>query len=135
MKKKGSNMKTLSVFLSGVILSITTGCASMFNGGSEMIYLRSNEPNTTFYANARELGTGTTAVTSISKKQLKKTTLHAKKPGYNSVSTPIETEFDSTSLLGIFVDYGVFSIICVDWLGTGAITKASQNDYILTPRK
>ena len=128
-------MKITATFLSVIILFFSSGCASMFNGGSETIYLRSNEPGTTFYANNREIGRGTTAITTVSKKDLKKTTLRAEKAGYYSKTTPIATEFDATTLLGIFVDYGIFSIVCVDWLGTGAVNKASQNDYILTPTR
>ncbi len=128
-------MKVLNVVMAAIIAFFSSGCASMFNGSKETIYLRSNEPNTTFYANARELGTGTSAVTSVAKKDLKNTTLRAIKPGYHTKAMPIETEIDMTSLLGIFIDYGIFSIVCIDWLGTGAITKASQTDYILTPTR
>jgi len=126
-------MKCISFLLAVSVLFFSSGCASMFNGTTETIYLRSNLPNTTFYANAREIGRGTSAVTTIPKKQLSKTTLRAEKAGCHPKTTPIETSFDATTLLGVFLDYGIFSIVCFDWIGTGAITKAAQTDYILTP--
>jgi len=110
-----------------------SGCASMFSGTTETIYIRSNLPETKFYANERELGTGTSAIVTIPKKKLSKTTLRAEKKGYHSKTTPIDTSFDPVTLLGVLIDYGIFTIVCIDGLGTGAITKAAQTDYILTP--
>ena len=112
-----------------------SSCATMFNGSTETIHLRSEVADTTFYANERFLGAGTSAVTTIPKKQLKNTILRAEKKGFRSRTTPIVTSFDATCLLGILLDYGVISIICVDGIGTGAVTKAAQIDYILTPEK
>lgn len=129
MKKK-TITGVSALLISTIFLS---GCASMFSGTKETIYVRSNLPNTTFFANGRELGTGTSAVATIPKKKLSETTLRAEKKGYHTVSTPVETSFDPVTLLGVLLDYGIVSIVCVDWLGTGAVTKAAQTDYILTP--
>jgi hypothetical protein len=112
---------------------LLNSCASMFSGTKETIHVRSNLPNTVFYANERELGRGSSATFTLSKKKLSSTTLRAEKKGYNTKTVPIETSFDAVCLLGILIDWGVFSIICVDWLGTGAVTKAAQTDYVLTP--
>lgn len=120
----------LLALLTSLMLS---SCATMFNGSKETIYLRSEVPNTKFYANERFLGTGTSAVVTLPKKKLSKTTLRSEKAGYHSKVQPVETTFDATCLLGILLDYGIISVICVDWLGTGAVTKAAQTDYLMTP--
>lgn len=112
---------------------LLNSCATMFSGTKETIYIRSNRPNTVFYANERELGTGSSVVFTVPKKKLSSTTLRAEKKGYTAKTAPIETAFDPVCLLGIFLDYGVISILCVDGVGTGAVTKAAQTEYVLTP--
>ena len=126
--------KILLLILASPIMFLSS-CATMFNGSTETIHLRSEVADTTFYANERFLGTGTSAVTTIPKKKLNSTTLRAEKEGYHSRSTPIVTSFDATCLWGLFLDYGIVSIVCVDGIGTGAVTKAAQIDYILTPER
>ena len=117
-----------------VILSfLTSSCASMFHGTKETIYVRSEKPDTVFFANNREIGKGTSAVTTIPKKDLRDTVLRTEKKECHSKSSPIETEFDGVSLLGILLDCGIVSILLVDWAATGAVNKAAQTDYILTP--
>lgn len=112
---------------------LSTGCAAMFSGTSEQIHVRSEEPQTRFFLNERELGNGSSAVTTVSKNQLDRAVLRATKEGCEERSTPIATSFDGVSLLGVFVDFGIVSIVVVDWLATGAVTKASQTDFVLTP--
>lgn len=122
---------------STVVLAFVTlvlsGCAAIFNGTTETIHVRSEEPNTHFFLNERDLGTGTSAATTIPKKRLGSAILRAEKNGCNARSTPIATTFDGVTLLGFFLDFGVISIVVVDWLATGAVTKAAQTDYVLTP--
>ena len=126
-----TTIASVSVMLASTIL--LSSCATILKGTKETIYVRSNLPHTTFYANERELGTGTSAIVTIPKKKLGKTILRAEKQGCHSKTTSIETSFDATTLLGLFWDCGIISIVCVDWLGTGAVTKADQTEYILTP--
>jgi len=115
------------------IIVFTNGCASMFHGTSEQIHVRSEEPNTRFFMNEREIGKGTTAVTTIPKKDLSRAILRAEKEGFNSKSTTIPTEFDAVTLLGILIDCGLISILVVDFAATGATDRAAQNDFVLTP--
>jgi hypothetical protein len=110
-----------------------SGCASMFHGTKDMIHVRSEEPDTQFYANNRDIGKGTSAVTTISKKDLGNTVLRAEKKGCNAKSSPIEKEFDAITLLGVLIDFGIITILLIDWAATGAVEKASQTDYVLTP--
>jgi len=115
------------------LVSSVTGCATIFHGESETIHVRSEEADTLFFANERDIGKGTTAVTSLPKKGLSKAVLRAEKAGCGTKSVPIPTEFDALSLLGILIDFGLISILVVDWAATGAVNKASQTDYVLTP--
>lgn len=123
--KKLTALVTLSFFLSS--------CASMFHGTKDTIRVRSDKPNTVFFAGEQEIGRGSNAVTTISKKKLSKTTLRAEKDGCSSKTTPIETEFDAISLLGLLLDLGLISILVVDLGATGAVHQAAQTDYVLTP--
>lgn len=117
-----------------VVLSFfMTSCAAMFHGTKESIHVRSEESDTKFFANEREIGKGTFAVTTLTKKQIRSVVLRAEKEGCNTKSSPIETEFDSITFLGILLDFGIVSVLVIDWGVTGAVTKASQTDYILTP--
>ncbi len=119
-----------------VILAVTffcSSCASMFSGTSETLYVRSDEKNTKFYVDNREIGIGTNAVVSLPKKGLSRKMLRAEKDGCTPKSIPIETKFDSMSLLGLLIDWGLVSMLVVDLGATGAIHKAAQTDYNLTP--
>ena len=115
------------------LVSGVTGCAAMFHGASDTIHVRSEEADTSFFADERDIGKGTSAVTALSKKGLSKVVLRAEKTGCSPRSVQIPTEFDALTLLGILIDFGLISILVVDWAATGAVTKASQTDYILTP--
>jgi hypothetical protein len=124
-------MRAISLVV--IITFFTTGCAAMFHGTKETIYVRSEEQDTRFYLNNRDIGKGTSATTTIGKKQLRNAVLRAEKNGCNTKSSPIETSFDGVTLLGILLDFGIISILVVDWAATGAVTQAAQADYILTP--
>jgi hypothetical protein len=130
VQKKG--LMIVTSFL--VIVSfLVSGCAAIFHGTTERIYVRSDEPDTRFFMNEREIGKGTSASTAINKKELKQAVLRGEKAGCDVKSSPILTAFDATTLLGILIDWGIISILVVDWAATGAITKAAQTDYVLTP--
>jgi hypothetical protein len=129
-RKKGLMIVTSLVVMASFLVS---GCAAIFHGTTERIYVRSDEPDTRFFVNEREIGKGTSASTAINKKELKQAVLRAEKTGCDVKSSPILTAFDATSLLGILIDWGIISILVVDWAATGAVTKAAQADYVLTP--
>ncbi len=115
-----------------------TGCATIFNGSEDKIHIRSEEPGTKFYLNDQELGIkesqkGTYAVTTIPKKDLKKAVLKAEKPTCTPVLSHIETKFDATTMFGFLLDYGLISILVVDWAMTGAVRTAARTDIVMTP--
>jgi len=104
----------------------------MIHGTTESIDVHSEVPGASIYWNDQKIGTGNASVT-IPKKQLSSSVLRASKPGCNDASKAIQTSFDPTSLLGLFIDWGVISIVGVDWIGTGAIQQAQQTSYTLNP--
>jgi hypothetical protein len=124
-------MKTVAIIV--IITFSLSGCASIFHGTKETIHVRSDEPETHFTLNSRDLGKGTIVSTTVSKKEISTAVLHAEKPGCITKSQPIETSFDGITLLGILIDFGLISILVIDWGITGAVTKAKQTDYSLTP--
>lgn len=130
-------MRTTFRFITTLALTLfgfgLTGCAAIFNGTTETLYVRSEEPDTRFYLNERDLGTGTSAVTTVRKKELGRATFRTTKDGCNTQTMPVQTAFDPVTLLGVFIDFGIISIVGIDWLATGAVTKAAQTDYVLTP--
>ncbi|MDO8643864.1 MAG: hypothetical protein Q7S00_02715 [bacterium] len=117
-----------------MVFIFSSSCAAMFHGTKETIHVRSERPNTIFFAGEQEIGRGSSAVVTIRKKKLSKTILRAEKKGCLSKTTPIETSFDGISLLGLLIDLGLISILVVDLGATGAVHEADQTDYILTPQ-
>jgi len=112
---------------------LVSGCASIINGTAETIHIRSYEQGTKLFLNQNEIGTDAAKVT-IPKKDLKHSILYAKKDGCQDQFTRIETRFDSISLLGLLIDFGLISVLVVDWGFTGAVYKADKANYILTPK-
>lgn len=134
LEKEEMTMKTIAfVVIVSFFVPLVSGCAAMFHGTKETIHVRSEEPATSFFVNNREIGKGTSAVTTLPKKDLRSTVLRAEKKNCHTKSSPIETSFDAVTLLGIFWDFGIISILVIDWAATGAVTQAAQTDYILTP--
>ncbi len=111
-----------------------SGCAAMFNGTTDTIHVRSHEENTIFFANEREIGRGLSATTVIAKKELGRTVLRAEKEGFHPATAAITTRFDATTLLGVLLDWGIVSVFIVDGVATGAIRRAAQTEYVLTPQ-
>ncbi len=126
-----ASMKIISLIL--VVAFLSSGCAAMFHGTKETVYLRSEEPDTHFYCNQRDLGIGTSAQVTLAKSDLSSSNLRVEKQGCSTKTAPIDTQFDAVTLLGILIDWGLISILIVDWGATGAVTKAAHNDYLLTP--
>ncbi|MBY0498295.1 MAG: hypothetical protein K2P74_01600 [Nitrosomonas sp.] len=108
-----------------------TGCASMFNGSSQQISIRSNQPDTELYVNEMMIGKGN-AITSFKKKE--DYIITARKEGCTPMSIPAQKSFDATTLLGVFIDFGLISVLVVDGAATGAWKKFDQTSYILDPQ-
>ena len=116
---------------SGALLAIMlSGCAAMFNGTSQQVSIRSQDPDAEIYVNDMLLGHGN-VITSFKKKE--NYTITVKRADCYSVTVPVSKSFDATTLLGIFIDFGVVSILVVDGVGTGAWQKFDQSAYIVDP--
>jgi len=108
-----------------------SGCASIINGSTQQISVHSGHRDAEIYANNIHIGTGT-AWTSFKKKE--EYILTARKEGCNDATIVAPKSFDATTLLGIFIDLGLISILLVDGAINGAWNQFDQSHYALTPR-
>jgi len=104
----------------------------MLNGTEEKIHLRSEVPGTSLYLNDRLLGIDQVSVM-VRKKDLKRVRLLAKKEGCTTQDRKVDTQFDSTTLFGLFIDLGIFSVLLIDWAIYGSVREAERTGYVLNP--
>lgn len=112
-------------------ITLLSGCASIFHGTSQQIVIRSNQPDVDLYVNEAFIGRGN-GITTFKKK--KEYVVTARKEGCIPVSIPASKSFDATTLLGIFIDLGMISMLVVDGAGTGAWRKFDQTSFIIDPQ-
>lgn len=120
--------KIISTLISIILLS---GCAAMFHGTSQQITIRSKNPNSKIYVNEMYLGNGD-VVTTFQKN--KNYTIRVEEDGCRSVVIPVTKSFDAITLLGVFIDFGIVSVLVVDGAGTGAWKQFDQTSYVVTPQ-
>ncbi len=92
--------------------------------------VRSNEEDVKIFINEGYIGKNS-AVTIINKKD--DYTLRVSKKGCADKTMPITRSFDATTLLGIFIDFGLITILVVDGAATRAWHKADQTSYVIDP--
>ena len=119
-------MKKIALIVALAILS--TGCSTIIKGTTETISVNSLEKGTVISVDGAPRGVD---AASVSLKKGKTHSLRAEKPGCSSVTTETTETFDPTSLLGILIDFGIFSIP-ID-LMSGAAWKVEPTTYTLTP--
>ncbi|EKZ8642449.1 PEGA domain-containing protein [Vibrio cholerae] len=119
-------MKKIAFLLMAVFL--LNGCAAMFNGSSQQVSIRSKDPKAKIYVNNAYLGDGN-VVTTFKKKE--KYSIRVEQDNCESVTMPVSKSFDATTLLGLFIDFGIVSILVVDGVGTGAWQQFDQTNYII----
>ena len=107
---------------------LLNGCAAMFNGSSQQVSIRSKDPQAKIYVNDAYLGDGN-VVTTFKKKE--KYTIRVEQDNCEAVTMPVSKSFDATTLLGLFIDFGIVSILVVDGVGTGAWQQFDQTNYIV----
>jgi hypothetical protein len=122
--------KFLKNVITVVLIMSMTGCATMFNGSSQTVTMRSNHDDARFFVNETYIGKGN-AVAVFKKK--KNYTIKSQKPGCQDTTMVATKSFDPTTLLGILVDYGIISILIVDGAATGAWRKFDQDSYLIDP--
>lgn len=120
-------IKLVSVTL---ILATLSGCAAMFHGTSQQIAIKSNDQTAEIFVNEAYMGKG--RVYTIFKKNMSYN-ITVRKEGCTEVTIPVTKSFDPTTLLGLFIDSGVISILVVDGVGTGAWQQFDPTRYIIDP--
>ncbi|SFL99438.1 hypothetical protein [Nitrosomonas communis] len=113
------------------VITLLSGCASMFNGASQQVAIRSNQPDVDLYVNEAFIGRGN-GITTFKKKD--EYVITARKEGCTPVSIPASKSFDATTLLGVFIDFGIISILAIDGAGTGAWRKFDQTSFVIDPQ-
>ena len=123
-------MRAIAKVVVAILLLQLTGCAAMFHGSSDQITIQSADPDSKIYMDNVLIGKGT-AMASV-----KRNTTHsiiAKKQGCADNLVQTENSFDAVSLLGFFIDFGVISMLVIDWAATGAMWKTDPLVYHVTP--
>ena len=107
---------------------LSSGCAGILHGTNDTVSVNSMEDDTIIYVNGTPRGRNTAIA------QLKRGDAHtitASKEGCRNVTVETTQSFDTASLLGIFLDFGILSIP-ID-LVSGAAWKTDQAIVTLSP--
>lgn len=123
-------MKKVVMALVAAAMITLTGCAAMFSGTTQTITFRSNDDTVKFYVNDALIGKGNATAVFHKNQDYR---IRAEKEGCEPIEIEAETVFDPITLLGVFIDYGIISILIIDGVGTGAITEFSQEHYVMDP--
>ena len=118
----------------GLVLMVVVflgGCATMLHGPTQQVAIRSNLDDVKLYVNEQYIGKGS-GVTTFKKN--KEYSITARKDGCEAVTIPVSKSFDATTLLGLFVDFGVITILVVDGMGTGAWQQFDQTTFVVDPK-
>ena len=118
-----------SVLCVTVAISLT-GCATMFNGSSQVMSIRSTIDDAKLYVNETYIGKGNRTETFQKKKNY---TIRASKEGCRDTNVIVSKSFDPTTLLGILLDWGIISILIVDGACTGAWQHFDKTSYLIDP--
>jgi S1-C subfamily serine protease len=122
--------KILALLVTVVVLVQVSGCAAMLHGTSDQITVQSPDAETSIYMDDVLIGKGS------AKAYVKRNTTHtltAKKNGCTNYQVETQKAFDGVSLLGVLIDWGLISILVVDWAVTGAIWKTEPTYYHVAP--
>ena len=123
-------MRALCSIMVVILFAVYTGCAAMFHGTSDQITIQSPDPDAKIYLDNMLIGKGT-AMASV-----KRNTQHnivTKKDGCHEQLVQTGTSFDPVSLLGVLIDFGVISMLVIDWGATGAMWKVDPLVYHPAP--
>jgi hypothetical protein len=118
-------MKRTILLLSPLLLS---GCAGILHGTSDTVSVNSMEEDTVIYVDGTPRGKDT-AIAQLERGD--DHTIRVSKQGCRDVTMETTDSFDTATLLGIFLDYGIISIPTD--LISGAAWKTDQSVVTLTP--
>ncbi len=112
-----------------VFLLLQTGCAYMFHGAQDQITIQSPDKDAGIYFNGVLIGKGS-AMSTMDRG--KTATIVAKKNGCSDHLVQTGSKFDAVTLLGVFLDFGIISILIIDNL-TGAMWQTYPIVYNVNP--
>jgi uncharacterized protein YceK len=110
------------------ILLLTNGCSSIIHGTTDRVSVNSLEEGTTIFIDNAPRGRD---FASVDVSRGDDHIIRATKKGCQDIVVPITDRFDATSLLGILIDFGIFSIP-IDLI-SGAAWKISPKTYTVSP--
>lgn len=118
------------LFATGLVaaITLTSGCSSIINGTTDTLSVRSSNREAQIYINGVPMGTEGSVFTA---KRGENYILEAKADDCQTGTIQTTHTFDATSLLGILIDFGIFSIP-IDLI-SGAAWKPSQSVYMVNP--
>jgi len=125
-------MKSVNFFWP-IIVILTSSCASIMTGTQETIYVKSQVPETHYFLDDEEVFPINEELV-IPKKSIRNAILYARKDGCGPAQLELPTSFNQVSLLGLFVDLGLISILVIDWGIYGSVWELDQLNYELTPK-
>jgi len=121
-------MIMIKSILIGVSLLILSGCAAIFKGTSQEVSIRSNDNAAKIYVNDVFMGKGSTRT--VFKKN-KNYTIRVEQKDCTATTVSASKSFDPITLLGVLIDYGIFTVLVVDGLGTGAWQEFDQESFVI----
>ena len=114
----------------GALLTCQTGCGAIFTGTTDTLSIRSEEPDTQLFVDGKLVGKN--SATHVLPRRGDHV-IEAVKEGCGTATYPVPYELNPVTLLGVFLDLGVVSILLIDGLATGAATRASTTNVVVTP--
>lgn len=116
--------------ITGTILlaTLATGCATVIKGTNDDVSINSLEDGTIIYVDGAARGKDTAFVNLAKGEEY---IIRAEKEGCKPVTATTGESFDPTSLLGIFIDFGIITIP-IDLI-SGAAWKIQPTTYTVTP--
>lgn len=105
-----------------------SGCSSVINGTTDSIAVRSSNPSAKLYIDGVPYGTEGAV---FSAKRGRNYIIEAKSEGCQTGTVVTDDKFDATTLLGVFVDFGIFTIPTD--LISGAAWKPASEIIMVNP--
>lgn len=130
MRVRSELVRIASLIMVVTVLIASSGCATIFKGSSDSVTVSSDQADAKIYIDGQFAGDGT-AIATLSKRG--DHTIKVSKPGCKDRIIQTQSSFDPTTLLGLFLDFGLISILVVDGLATGNWAKISPTYYAVTP--
>ena len=110
------------------VVAISTGCSTIIHGNSDRVVVHSMEKGTQIFVDGMPRGKN---YAELNLKRGDDHTILVKKPGCQDMLMQTNSQFDPTSLLGVFIDLGIISIP-IDLI-SGAAWKTSPTSYSVSP--